>query len=48
MAEEDTSIGDMLDIMTNENVHHIPVLRGKKVVGMVSRHDLLNIFIAGK
>ena len=44
VAAEDTPVGEIAATMATKNVHHVPILRGDKVVGMVSRHDLLKIF----
>ena len=43
-ATEDTLLGDLADIMVRNEVHHVPILRDGLVVGMVSRHDMLQAF----
>lgn len=40
---EDTPVSDIAAKMIHQHVHHITVLRAGKVVGIVSRHDLLRI-----
>ncbi len=44
VAVEDTPVGEIAETMATKNVHHVPVIKNGKVVGMVSRHDLLKIF----
>jgi predicted transcriptional regulator len=45
VAKPDTHIADLTELMVTRNCHHICVLEGKKPVGMVSRHDLLRLFL---
>lgn len=40
---EDTPVSELAAKMIHGNVHHLPVLRDGKVVGIVSRHDLLRV-----
>ncbi len=40
-AERHTSIIDAQEIMRANNIKHLPVLDGKRIVGIVSRSDLL-------
>jgi CBS domain-containing protein len=44
----DQSFKDTLDIMALHKVSHLPVCEGKKIVGMISKSDLLDkaIFVA--
>jgi CBS domain-containing protein len=37
----DMSISDIADIMSNRKIHSLPVVEGKKIVGVVSRIDLI-------
>lgn len=37
---EDTGIDELLSIMKKEGIRHIPILRGDKVVGIVSDRDI--------
>jgi CBS domain-containing protein len=38
---EDTPLADIADLMERRNVKRLPVLRGDKIVGMISRANLL-------
>jgi CBS domain-containing protein len=40
-VEEDTPIQEIASLMTSRKVSRLPVLRGKKLVGIVSRADLV-------
>lgn len=44
-AEPDTHIGDITRMMVERNCHHVCILLDRKPVGMVSRHDLLRLFL---
>ena len=44
-ATEDMLLADLADIMVRNDVHHVPVLRGRSTVGIVSRHDMLRAFV---
>lgn len=39
-AEETTSIDNMVRIMKEHGIRHLPILRGQKVVGIVSDRDV--------
>lgn len=39
---EETSLEEIASIMTEKNVHLLPVLKGKKFAGLVGRHEVLN------
>ncbi len=41
----DEPIGEVLRIMLAKNMKHVPVVRGGKPVGMVSRHDILRLLL---
>ena len=38
---EDTALAEIVDLMERNNVKRLPVVRGDKVVGIVSRANLL-------
>lgn len=40
-ASEDTAIEEIARIFVQKNIKRVPILRGSKVVGIVSRHDIL-------
>ena len=42
-VEADDRIRDVLDVMMERDIKHVPVLRGDEVVGMIARHDLLKL-----
>lgn len=44
---EDDSLEHVLQKMLSNDFHRLPVVRGKIPVGMVSRHDLLRLMLAG-
>ncbi len=37
----DATLEDLATLMTEKNFHHIPVIDGDKLLGMVTQHDLL-------
>jgi CBS domain-containing protein len=39
----DTSLGDARDILLKKHIHHLPVLEGKKLVGMVTSWDIFKL-----
>jgi CBS domain-containing protein len=43
---EDDSVERGVDLMLRHDADHIPVLRGHKAVGTISRHDLLKVVLA--
>lgn len=45
-VNEDTGLGAVADLMTRHKIKRVPVLRGKSVVGIVSRIDLLRGLIS--
>lgn len=45
-VDEDTPLEDIADLMTRHKIKRVPVLRGKSVVGIVSRVDLLRGLIS--
>lgn len=38
---EDTDVSDVATLMIENNINGVPVLKGKKIVGMVTRHDIV-------
>ncbi len=43
-VKEDTLVEQVAELMLHHHVKHVPVLRDKKPIGMISRHDLLRHF----
>lgn len=42
---EDAPLKEVCRLMVENHIHRVPVLRGKKVVGMVSSLDLAHLFL---
>lgn len=45
-ADEDTTLGDLVDLMETHDIKRIPIVRGTAVVGVVSRADLLRALLS--
>ena len=45
---EETPVQDMAQLMTVHKITRLPVMRGDKVVGVVSRADIVNTIALGK
>jgi len=45
---EDASLEEIATIMSEKGVHHLPVMRGEELVGVVDQHDVLKGIAAGK
>ncbi len=41
----DTPVSDIADIMSRKKIHSLPVVEGKKMVGIVSRIDLIRTMV---
>lgn len=39
----DNTLGEARDIMLNKHIHHIPILDGKRLVGMVTSWDMFKL-----
>ncbi|ANT53855.1 CBS domain-containing protein [Mesorhizobium amorphae] len=48
VADEDTTIARIAALMQEHGIKRIPVLRRQRLVGVVSRADLLRVFVAAK
>jgi len=42
----ETRLPEIIKILVDENVHTFPVVEGQKIIGIVSRHDILNAIYA--
>ena len=47
-VKEDAPASDIGSLMLQHHVSRLPVTRGKKLVGIVTRHDLLKFFTWGR
>ena len=45
---EDTSVEEIADLMTAHKIKRVPVLNGEKLVGIVSRTDIVRAIAMGK
>jgi CBS domain-containing protein len=43
---EDTSLEDIVDLMERRRIKRVPVMRGKKVMGMVTRSNLMHAMVS--
>lgn len=43
---EDTRLEDIVDLMERRRIKRVPVMRGKKVVGMVTRSNLMHAMVS--
>lgn len=43
--QEDAPIADVANLMLQRNINRLPVMQGKQLVGMVTRHDLVKLMI---
>ncbi len=47
-ANEDTPVEEIANLLTTHRINRVPVLRGKKLVGIVSRTDIVRAIAMGK
>jgi CBS domain-containing protein len=47
-VKEDTPVEEIAALMTTRNVKRVPVLRGEKLAGIVSRSDLVRAIATGE
>lgn len=45
MVTPDTLVSDVADLMSNKKLHALPVVEGKRLVGIVSRIDLIRTMV---
>lgn len=43
--EEDAPVGKVADLMVSKGIHRLPVTRGKELVGIITRHDLVKLMV---
>ncbi len=44
-VEEETSVEEIIKLMTEKNIIRVPVVRKEKLIGVISRCDILNSLI---
>jgi CBS domain-containing protein len=44
-VEEETSVKEIIELMTGKNIIRVPVVRKEKLIGVISRCDILNSLI---
>ena len=42
-VNQDDSLQKVKDILINNRIHHVPVVDGKKLVGLVTTYDLFKL-----
>ncbi len=42
-VQEDAPIAEVADLMLRRNINRLPVMRGKELVGIVTRHDFIKL-----
>jgi len=47
-VEEDTPLDEVSRLLVQNDIKRVPVLKGKKVVGVVSRRDILRYILEKK
>lgn len=45
-VKTETTISEILHLVVEKNVHSFPVMEGKRIAGIVGRHDILNAVFA--
>jgi len=44
----DTDLGEIASLMGDKLAHHLPVIDGETVVGMISKHDVIRALVASR
>ena len=44
-VQEDSPVADVAELMLRRNINRLPVMRGKELVGIVTRHDFIKLMI---
>jgi CBS domain-containing protein len=47
-VDEETPVEEIANLFTTHKINRVPVLRGKKLVGIVSRADIVRAIAMGK
>jgi len=48
IARPENTLEDCMDLFTGNNIRHLPVLDGSKLMGMISSRDVIKILLAEK
>jgi tRNA nucleotidyltransferase (CCA-adding enzyme) len=43
--EDDADVADVAAKMVREGVHRLPVMRDSRLVGIITRHDMLKLIV---
>jgi CBS domain-containing protein len=43
-VHEDDPVSGVAELLVNDRIYHVAVVRGRKVVGIISRRDILKVF----
>lgn len=46
-VQEDAPVAQVAEAMVSQGIHRVPVMRGQELVGIITRHDLLKLIVAG-
>jgi CBS domain-containing protein len=46
--EENTPLDEIASLMVEKEIHHLPVVRGKKLVGIVGKKDIIHAIARGE
>jgi len=44
----DADLGEIASVMGDRNIHHLPVLDGDEVVGLICKHDVIKALVANR
>ncbi len=44
----DADLGEIATIMADRDIHHLPVLDGDSVIGMIGKHDVIKALVGGR
>jgi CBS domain-containing protein len=47
-VDEDTSVEEIAELMTKHRINRLPVLNGSRVIGIVSRADIVSAIASGE
>lgn len=45
VVEEDTPVTEVVELMQHKNINRVPVVRNKKLVGIITRNDILKALV---